>query len=181
MAITRYSVDDYEEMIRLGVLTENDRVELIRGEIVAKMAIGPKHAICVKRFNYLLVQRTAGRAVVGVQDPVRLIDSEPEPDISVVRAPMERYALEHPGPLDIFLLVEVADSSLHDDRTIMKSIYAESRIAEYWIVNLVDECLEVHRGPRPDGTYQEERVLRRGESTDIAALPGVVIAVDEVL
>jgi Uma2 family endonuclease len=181
MAITRYSVDDYEEMIRLGVLTENDRVELIRGEIAPKMSIGPKHAICVKGLNALMVQRTAGIAVVGIQDPVRLIDSEPEPDVSLVRPPRQRYAAEHPGPLDIFLIIEVADSSLDYDRDTKRPMYAEAGIAEYWIVNLVDDCLEVYRGPRPDGTYQDELILRRGESTDIAALPGVVVAVDEIL
>jgi Uma2 family endonuclease len=181
MAITRYSVDDYEEMIRLGVLTKRDRVELIRGEIVAKMPIGPKHAGCVNRSIQLFARVLGRAAIVASQNPVRLLDSEPEPDLSLLRPREDFYASGHPEPPDIFLIIEVADSSLHDDRTIMKSIYAESGIAAYWIVNLVDECLEAHRGPRPDGTYQEERVLRRGESTDIAALPGVVIAVDEVL
>jgi Uma2 family endonuclease len=181
MAITRYSVDDYEEMIRLGVLTENDRVELIRGEIVPKMAIGPKHGGCVKRLNWLFNQRLTGRAIVASQDPVRLAESEPEPDISLLRPRADFYSSGHPQPPDIFLIIEVADSSLADDRNIMRPMYAESGISEFWIVNLVDECLEVYRGPRPDGTYQEERVLRRGESTDIAALPGLVVAVDEVL
>jgi Uma2 family endonuclease len=181
MAITKYSVDDYEEMIRLGVLTEKDRVELIRGEIVPKMAIGPRHSTSVKAFNRLLILRVADRAIIGCQDPVRLPDSEPEPDISVVRPPRERYITGHPLPSDIFLIVEVADSSLDDDRIIMKALYAESGISEFWIANLRDDCLEVYRGPRPDGTYDETRLLRRGESSDIAALPGVVIAVDEVL
>jgi Uma2 family endonuclease len=181
MAITRYSVDDYEEMIRLGVLTENDRVELIRGEIVAKMPIGPKRAICVEGLNERLVLRTIGIASVRIQDPVRLVDSEPEPDISLVRPPRQRYASEHPRPPDIFLIIEVADSSLDYDRDTKRPMYAEAGITEYWIVNLVDDCLEVYRGPQPDGTYREERVLRRGESTDIAALPGVVVAVDEIL
>jgi len=181
MAITKYSVDDYEGMIRLGVLIERDRVELIRGEIVPKMAIGPRHSTCVKGLNQLLTQRAAGRAIAGVQDPVRLPDSEPEPDISLVRPPKERYLTRHPQPADIFLVVEVADSSLDDDRNIMRPLYAESGIQEFWIANLRDNCLEVYRGPRPDGTYQETRVLQRGQSTDIAALPGLVVAVDEVL
>ncbi len=181
MAITKYSVDDYDEMIRLGVLTERDRVELIRGEIVAKMAIGPRHSTCVKGLNLLLTQRVAGRAIAGVQDPVRLPDSEPEPDISLLRPPKERYLTGHPQPTDIFLIVEVADSSLDDDPNIMRPLYAESGIQEFWIVNLRDECLEVYRGPQPDGTYREVRILQRGQSTDIAALPGVVVAVDEVL
>jgi Uma2 family endonuclease len=181
MAITKYSVDDYEEMIRLGALTERDRVELIRGEIVPKIAIGPRHATCVKRFNCVLIQRTAGQAIVGIQDPVRLPDSEPEPDISLVRPPRERYRTGHPEPPDIFLIVEVSDSSLDDDRNIMRPLYAEARIQEFWIANLRDDCLEVYRDPQPDGTYRDTRVLPRTQSTDIAALPGVIIAVDEVL
>ena len=181
MAITKYSVDDYEEMVRLGLLIERDRVELIRGEIVPKMAIGPQHSTCVKGLNRLFILQAAGRAIVGCQDPVRLPDSEPEPDISVVRAPKERYLSGHPEPADIFLIVEVADSSLEDDQNIMKPLYAESGIQEFWIVNLRHDCLEVYRGPRADGTYQEMRVLKRGENIDIAALPGIVVAVDDVL
>lgn len=180
MAITRYSVDDYEEMIRLGVLTENDRVELIRGEIVAKMAIGPKHGGCTKRLIRLCDRRIGEAAIVASQDPVRLPDSEPEPDISLLRPRADFYASGHPQPPDIFLIIEVSDSSLADDRNIMRPMYAEAGITEFWIVNLVDECLEVYRDPRPDGTYQDARVLRRGESTDIAALPGAIIGVDEI-
>jgi Uma2 family endonuclease len=181
MAVTKYSVDDYEEMIRLGVVTERDRVELVRGEIVPKIAIGPRHSTCVKGLNLLLTQRAAGRAIVGIQDPVRLPDSEPEPDISLVRPPKERYRTGHPQPTDIFLIVEVADSSLDDDRNIIRPLYAQSGIPELWIVNLRADCLEVYRGPQPDGTYLETRILQRGQSTDIVALPGVVVAVDEVL
>ena len=180
MAITRYSVDDYEEMIRLGVLNEHDRVELIRGEIVPKMSIGPKHGGCVKRLIRHVDRRVGEAAIVASQDPVRLADSEPEPDLSVLRPRADFYGSGHPEPFDIFLIVEVADSSLADDRNIMLPIYAESGITEFWIVNLVDECLEVYRDPQPDGTYRDARVLKRGESTDIAALPGVVIAVDEL-
>jgi hypothetical protein len=77
-------------------------------------------------------------------------------------------------------MVEGSDSSLEDDRNIMLPLYAESNVQEFWIANLRDDCLEIYRGPQPDGTYRETRVLRRGESMDIAALPGVVVAVDEV-
>lgn len=180
MAITRYSVDDYEEMVRLGALTKRDRVVLIRGEIVPKMPIGPKHAVSVNKTTRVMMFRVGERAVVGIGNPVRLADSEPEPDLYLARPPIEHYTSGHPEPPDILLIVEVSDSTLADDRNIMKAIYAEAGIAEYWIVNLVDECLEVHRGPRPDGTYQDERVLRRGQNTDIAAMPGVVVAVDEL-
>src|SRR4051812_46314603 len=91
MAITKYSVDDYEEMVRLGVLTERDRVVLIRGDIVPRMAIRPRQSTWVKRFNRLFGQRAAGRAIIGIQDPVRLPDSEPEPDVSLARPPVDRY------------------------------------------------------------------------------------------
>lgn len=180
MAITRYSVGDYEEMIRRGVLTKYDKVVLIRGEIVPKMPIGPKHAFSVKKANKVMMTRAGDRAVVGISDPVRLADSEPEPDLYLALPPIERYTTRHPEPPDILLLVEVSDSFLAADRNLMKELYAEAGIVEYWIVNLVDECLEVHRGPRPDGTYQDERVLKRGESVEVAALPGVVVAVDEL-
>lgn len=119
--------------------------------------------------------------IVSSQDPVRLPDSEPDPDISLLRPHADFYASVHPQPADIPLIVEVADTSLDYDRDVKRPMYAEAGIVEYWIVNLIHDSLEAYRGPRPDGTYQEERVLRRGESTDIAALPGVVIAVDEIL
>lgn len=181
MAITRYSVDDYEEMVRLGVLTENDRVELIRGEILAKMPIGPRHAASVTGLNEALGPQCAGRATLRIQDPIRLPDSEPEPDLSVVRRRADRYASDHPRPADILLIAEVSDSSLDEDRTVKRALYAEAGIVEYWIVNLVDDCLEVHRDPRPDGTYGDVRILRRGDVADIAGLPGVVVAVAEIL
>jgi Uma2 family endonuclease len=180
MAITRYSVDDYEEMIRLGALTENDRVELIRGEIVAKMPIGDRHLVTVNRLNRLYNRRLGDLVIVSIQNPVRLDDSEPEPDVSLLRPREDEYASGKPRAADVLLLIEVSDSSLDYDRDVKKPLYAESGITEFWIVNLVDECLEVYRGPRPDGTYQEERVLRRGQSTDIVALPGLVVAVDEL-
>jgi Uma2 family endonuclease len=181
MAVTRCSVDDYEEMIRLGVLTENVRVELIRGEIVPKMAIGDRHFFSVNRINRNFHRRLAAAAIISIQGPVVLTDSEPEPDVSLLRLRDDEYASGKPRAGDVLLVIEVADSSLDYDRDVKRPMYAEAGIAELWIVNLIDDCLEVYRGPRPDGTYQQERVLRRGESTDIAALPGVVVAVDEIL
>lgn len=181
MAITRYSVDDYEEMIRRGVLTENDRVELIRGEIVAKMPVGDRHLAGTNRFNRLLQRRVGDAAIVSVQNPIRLAESEPEPDISLLPPRQDDYASGKPGASDVLLLAEVSDWSLHYDRDVKRPLDAEAGITEFWIVNLVDECLEVYRDPQPDRTYRFERVLRRGDSTDIAAPPGVIIAVDDVL
>jgi Uma2 family endonuclease len=181
MAIARCSVDDYEEMIRVGLLMEKDRVELIRGQIVAKARIGPGNATCVRGLSRLFVTRVDDAAIVGVRDPIRLPDSEPEPDVSLLRPCADCYASGHPRPPDVWLVIAVADSVQDDAWNVRRPLYAESGIPEFWIVNLVDDCLEVYRDPQPDGTYRDTRILHRGQRTDIAALPGVVIAVDEVL
>ncbi len=180
MSITRYSVEDYEEMIRRGALTEYDKVVLIRGEIIPKRPTGPKHSGCLKKMNRTMGVRVGDRAIVAIQDPVRLLDSEPETDLSLLFPRADFFTTSHPEPPDILLLVEISDSSLAVDRNLMKEIYPEAGIVEYWIVNLVDQSLEVHRGPRPDGTYEDERILKRGESIEVAALPGVVVGVDEL-
>jgi Uma2 family endonuclease len=175
----RFTVATYEKMIDFGILKEDDRVELIRGEIVAKMPIGDPHIACVDRLNRILVRAVGDDAIVSIQNPIRLADSEPEPDVVLKRPRHDFYG--KPGPADILLLIEVADASLEDDREVKRPLYAEAGIGEYWIVNLVDGCLEVHRQPRPDGTYAEVRTLRPGETIEIAALPSVTVAVTNVL
>jgi Uma2 family endonuclease len=177
----RLTVPRYERMIEVGILDENDRVELIRGQLVAKMSIGDEHAACVKRLNRQLTISAGVRAIVGVQDPVRLADSVPEPDVSLLQPRADFYASGSPTPADVFLIVEVADSSLDYDRNGKGPLYAENGIAEFWIANLIDRCLEVHRQPRPDGTYADVRTLRPGDTADIAALPGVSVAVSDIL
>ncbi|HEX3149204.1 MAG TPA: Uma2 family endonuclease [Gemmataceae bacterium] len=176
-----FTVPQYEKMIDNGILNENDRVELIRGEIVAKMAIGDAHLGCVNRMNRLLVRSVWDRGVISVQNPVVLADSEPEPDIAVLVPRADDYASAKPRAADVLLLIEVADSSLDYDRQVKAPLYAENSITEYWIVNLEHKCLEVHRQPRPDGTYADVRTLRVGDTADIAALPGLSIGVAEIL
>jgi Uma2 family endonuclease len=177
----RFSVDEYEQMIEHGILTDNDRVELIRGEIIDKMAIGDPHAACVKRLNRFLGITFASRVLVSVQDPIRLIDSEPEPDLALLIPRLDFYISGKPRPADILLVIEVSDSSLEYDRQVKLPMYAEAGISEFWIVNLEDDCLEVYRQPNPGGSYDEVRYLRRGEDTDVAALPGSTFAVDNLL
>jgi Uma2 family endonuclease len=176
----RFSVDDYERMVDTGILTENDRVELIRGEILDKMVIGNLHSACVKRLNKLLGALVGDRALVSVQDPIRLDDSEPEPDIALLRPSADFYAADKPVPADVFLLIEVSDSSLELDRTVKGPLYAENGIREYWIVNLEDDCVEIHRDPEPGG-YRDVRTLKRGERIELAELPGTTIAMADVL
>ncbi len=177
----RFTVDEYEQMIDFGILNENDRVELIRGEILDKMPIGDRHCACVKRLNLRLTVGVGGRALIGIQDPVRFDDSEPEPDVSVLRPQLDFYAAGKPRPADVLLLIGVADATLDHDREVKRALYAMAGIPEYWIVNLIDDNVEVYRRPQPDGTYADVQVLRAGQQVEIAALPGLILAVDEIL
>ena len=177
----RFTVPQYEKMIDVGILDENDRVELIRGEIVAKMPIGDPHIACLDRLTRLMIRAVGDDAIVSIQNPIRLRDSEPEPDLVLKRPRDDFYASGKPGPADLLLVIEVADSTLDYDREVKGPLYAENGIAEYWIANLTDRTLEVHRQPRPDGTYAEVRTLRPGDTADVAPLPGVTVAVADVL
>jgi len=176
----RFSLADYEQMIDLGILTENDRVELIRGEIIEKMSIGEFHAACVKRLNRLFITRLGARVSVGVQDPIRLADSEPEPDVTLLLPREDEYAALHPCPDDVLLVVEVADTSIDFDRNVKGPLYAENGVVEYWILNLFDRTLEVHRQPQPSGEYADIRILSASDATELAKLPGVQFIVAEL-
>jgi len=177
----RLTVDQYERMIQHGILTENSNVELIRGEIVLKMSKGTAHVSCMKRLAELFYDLTRQIAMSSAQDPIVLADSEPEPDYALLVRQADFYASRKPTAKDVLLLIEVADSSLEYDREIKGPLYAENGIAEYWIVNLIDNCLEVYRDPRPDGTYGDARVLRAGDSISLVRLPTVSVKVDELI
>lgn len=177
----RFSVDDYEQMIEFGILDENRRIELIRGEIIDKMPIGDRPMAGVNRLNRCLSRGVGDRAIVSVQNPIRFPDSEPEPDVALLRPREDFYESGKPRPADVLLIIEVADTTVDYDRDEKRPLYAEAGVPEYWIVNLIDDAVEVHRQPRPDGTYADVRVLRRGQQLDIAALPGLTITVDAVL
>ena len=176
----RFTVQQYEKMGDVGILNENDRVELIRGEIVAKMTIGNPHIACVNRLTRILVRALGDRAIVSIQNPVRLADSEPEPDVAVLAPRADDYSTDKAGPADALLVIEVADSSLDYDREVKGPLYAENGIAEYWIADVVARVLEVRRRPQPDGTYADVRTLRPGDTADVAALPGVTVAVADL-
>ena len=165
----RFTVDEYHQMARAGILNEDDRVELIRGEIVHKMVIGSRHAACVARLNELLVARLRGRAILWPQNPLTILpDSEPEPDIILLRHRADFYAGELPGPDDVALLVEVADTSLRYDRHVKGPLYAEAGVQDYWIVDLTGGAVEVHREPVAGAFRLTERVARGGTLTPLA-------------
>lgn len=180
MIYHRFSVAKYDEMIRQGILTENDRVELIRGEICEKMPIGPEHSASVKALIRAFIQKLGARATVGSQDPIVLADSEPEPDVSLAHPRADNYARAHPKVGEIFAVVEVADSSLEFDRDEKLPMYADGAIPECWIVNLIEHQIEVYRVPA-DGTYTSQFIARAGDEIELLAFPGIRFAVNEIL
>jgi len=176
------TLDEYHRMAEEGAFPPDARVELIRGEIVEMSPIGPAHAGSVRRFIRNFSSRLSPYAVVDAQNPVELRDqeSEPQPDITLLRLRDDLYSTATPTPGDTFLVVEVADSSLSFDRRVKMHLYAEAGIPESWLVDLNSETLFVYRRPSPDG-YQDVRAYRRGESVAPEAFPDVLFTVDEVL
>jgi Uma2 family endonuclease len=171
---------DYYRIGEAGVLGENDRVELLEGQLVDMSPISPRHAIITDNLHDLLAAAFAGRAKVRGQNPVVLNDgSEPQPDIAVARRPWLGYPHEHPTPDDIFLLIEVADSSLAFDRTVKLELYARAKIREVWIVDLTADVVMVHRAPSGGGYGSVIRVVAPG-MLDVEGLPGAAIPVADV-
>jgi Uma2 family endonuclease len=147
-SVHRFTVEQYHEMIRTGILTEDDRVELLNGWIVEQMPPNPPHSQAVRCLNRRLTALLGGEWVLCVQDPATMASSEPQPDVAVAIGPEERYTGRHPGPRDVVLVVEVADTSLAQDQTTKLGIYAAAKLPVYWIVNLVNRRVEVYTQPR---------------------------------
>jgi Uma2 family endonuclease len=168
-------------MAEAGVLGEDDRVELIGGEILDMSPIGRRHTACVKRLNRLLSRLVGDAAIVSVQDPVLLSEhDEPEPDLALLRPRPDFYASVDVTPDAVLLVIEVADSSVEYDRQVKAPLYARGRIPELWIVDLVRDHVAVYRDPTSGG-YGTTRVARRGETISPSAFAELTIAVDEIL
>jgi len=176
-----FTAEEYHRLGEAGILHEDDRVELVDGDIVEISPIGTRHAACVDRLNVLLRRHFGDRAILRVQGPVRLNPySEPQPDITVLKPRADFYAGAHPQSDDILLAIEVADTSVRYDREVKGPLYARSGIVEFWLVDLLHETVEVFRQPQAD-TYGFSRVSKRGERLSIATLPDAVLSVDDVL
>lgn len=176
----RFTVDEFGRMGEAGIFTEDDRVELIDGEILEMTPIGALHAGLVSRLAELLVTRLAGRAYVSIQNPVRLdAHTEPQPDLVVARRRKAFYTDRHPEPRDILLVVEVADSSLRYDSTEKALRYGRVGIPEMWLVDVDAAAVTVHADPGPDG-YATRRVRRRGDEVVAGSVTGLGFPVDEV-
>jgi Uma2 family endonuclease len=178
---TRYTVERYFELVETGVLHADDRVELLEGVIVAVSPQNPRHASATTRAHHALANALAHRAVVRVQMPLVLGSySVPEPDVAVVPGTDADYDDAH--PTTALLIVEVADSSLLQDRLTKSALYAAAGIPEYWLVNLRDDCIEVFRAPDPSTRrYAETRTRRRGEQIDLVACADAQVSVSDLL
>ena len=158
--IWRLQVHQYQEMIRNGILTDDDPVELLEGWLVAKMPKNPPHRVTTQITREVLAQMLPSGWYVDDQEPITTKDSEPEPDIVIVQGDRRDYLDRHPYADEVALVIEVADTTLQRDRTSKKRLYARAGIAVYWIINLVDRKIEVYTKPlsnaeTPD--YQEKR------------------------
>jgi len=176
-----FTVEEYHSMVRAGMLNEDDRVELIEGEITQMTPIGSKHSAAVGRLTRLFSEQAGRRAIVWVQNPIRLGErSEPQPDVTLLRPREDFYASGHPGHRDILLVVEVAETSADYDRVIKVPLYARGGILEVWLVNLEGEAIEVYQSPSPEG-YHEMQTLHRGDRLCPSSLPELKLPVEEIL
>jgi len=157
------TVAEYHRMEEAGILTEDDRVELIEGQLIAMSPIGSDHSGTVNSLTRALVRAVGDRGVVAVQNPVHLDDlNEPQPDFSVLKPRADDYRRATPRPHEVLLIVEVANTSLHYDRAVKRTLYAHHGIPEFWIVNLAAGEVEVCRQPSGDSYASIIRVGRDG-------------------
>jgi Uma2 family endonuclease len=177
----RFTVDEYECMVKAGIIHEDERVELLDGEIVEMAAIGSRHMACVNRLTYRFGPFAPNRFILSVQNSVRVSESfEPQPDVVLLRLRPDFYVGAVSQPEDVLLIVEVADSSLGYDRGAKLRHYAEAGIPEVWVANLRRPSDTRYRDPQA-GRYQQVAVFRRGASISPLALPEIELRVNEIL
>lgn len=167
----RLSVDQYHAMAKAGVFANDERVELLEGLLVHKMTKNPPHVRALKHLCNLLSSMLAEDWHVATQDPISLDTSEPEPDLAVIRGTEDDYPDSHPRPGDCGLVVEVSDTTLHTDRVDKKTLYARNGIVEYWIVNLIEDQIEVYTqptGPAEVPDYRSRTDFKRGDAIPVS-------------
>jgi Uma2 family endonuclease len=176
----QFTVEDYHRMRETGILSEEDRVELLDGEVCVMSPIGPFHAAIVKRLNAILNKLVSETVIVGVQDPVQLNDySEPQPDIALLRFDASFYADHHPTPGDTLLVIEVAESSLEHDRDEKIPRYAQSGVLEAWLIDINQEVVEQYTQPRGN-QYGAKQTFGRGNVIRATTIPGLALPIDQI-
>lgn len=181
LAEHRFSVQDYHRMGETGALRPGARVELLDGKIIDMSPIGPLHGGLVKRLSRLFNLKAKGRWVVSTQDPLHLDDhSEPEPDVMLLKPVADDYTRRHPRPEDVFLLIEVSDSTLDYDREEKLPAYGRAGVSEVWLVNPQEEVTEVYREPHFTG-YASKTLVHTGDQASAQAFPDAAVDVSGLL
>jgi Uma2 family endonuclease len=186
-ALCRFTLDEYQQIIDLGLFHEDERIELLDGLIVEMSPINPRYAVCVDKLSRLVNHLLYNKAWIRVQAPITIEGraSQPQPDVAVALLQPEVYEERHVKAEEVFLLVEVADSSLHSDQTDKLELYASAGIPEYWIVNLVANQLEVYQEPylipAGQGAYNVQRIYARSDTVALQAFPECQVALNEIL
>ncbi len=177
----KFTVEEYYQLGEVGIIGADERTELIDGDIVYMAPMGSRHGGCIARLLEIFFDALGKRATVTSQTPVRLNGQfEPQPDLLILKRRADFYTESHPQPQDVYLLIEVADTSIDDDRNVKSVLYARAGIIELWIVNIPAELVEVYRTPSANG-YESIQQFRRGDTISPLAFRDVAIAVDEIL
>ena len=176
-----FTVGEYYRMAEANILTEEDRVELIAGQIVAMSPIGSRHAACVKRLNLLLGKMIGDSMLLGVQDPIALdAYSEPEPDLVLLRPRADFYSTAHPAAGDVLLAIEVADTSASYDREVKVPLYAQAGLPEVWLIDLQEGRIEVFARPQGNA-YQQRTQVAANDAFTSPTVAGLTLAAADLL
>jgi Uma2 family endonuclease len=183
--VKKFTIEDYHRLTELGFFQEDDRVELIRGEMIEMAAKGMLHATVNRRLARELANIIGKGATLQGQDPILLSNySEPEPDVVILKNKEDDYLSSHPHTEDILLLIEISDSSLDYDQTTKLSVYAENNITNYWIFNLVDLCLEYYSEPyqklQGEFGYRNKSICLPNESVTLPYFPDLTLDLTKV-
>jgi Uma2 family endonuclease len=186
LPVRKFTLDEYHKLQEIGVLKDGEPIELLEGWIALKMGKNPPHVYAVDQTADLFAAMLSPGWYVRKQDPISTPDSEPEPDVTVVRGNKAKYRKRHPLPNEVAVLVEIANSTLQEDRNVKSRVYARSRIAQYWIVNLIERQVEVYTDPSSRSQHPHYR--KRQDYPAGTSVPVVVdgreigrIPVDELL
>ena len=176
-----FTVSEYERMGETGIFSPDACVELIEGEIIEMSPTGSRHAACVNLLSRILNQQLGEVAIVSTQNPIRLSDlSEPQPDVAILKFRADYYREAHPGPDDVLVVIEVAETTVHYDRRTKMTLYARAGIPEALLFNLPDDRLEYFSRPEL-GEYQVKQILSRGERFESTNVPGLTLDIEMIL
>lgn len=181
----KFTIDEYHKLVDLGFFTENDRVELIRGEIIEMAPKRTPHSVCNSLLWKQLYDLIGKQSEIRVQEPITLLtNSEPEPDVVIAKKKADNYLSAHPIVEDIILVIEIADSTLKFDRETKLSLYAEAGIDNYWIVNLVENHLEVYTNPFSSDSskfgYRNKSIILPNENIEVPNFPNFSLELNSI-